>query len=287
VGLERNAAALFLKMHADGARFGRVATLGRQHAHLDIDTYNKFLTRLGRPQVDRVPMFAEDAFAALGAASVDSIDASAYQQATIVHDLNRPLPPELSQRFDVVFDGGTLEHVFDIGAALRNCMELVRPGGRFVSATIANNWCGHGFYQFSPELFYRALGAENGFSVVEMYMIDVGGRRCYRVHDPATVGDRVELCNGEPIYLLVHARRDAVREIFSAMPQQSDYVRDWSGPQAGTEVEAGAPARRAAWKSLPIVSQMRLMRQRFLQRRRRRVQSFANRRAYTPADLRI
>src|SRR5439155_16690936 len=116
------------------------------------------------------------------------------------------------------------------------CMELVGPQGRFVSATIANNWCCHGFYQFSPELFFRAFGPDNGFSIVEMYIADVDGRRAYRVRDPAAVGARVELCNREPVYLLVHARRDVVRPIFSAMPQQSDYVRDWS---AGTSAPLG------------------------------------------------
>jgi len=41
--------------------------------------------------------------------------------------------------------------------------------------TPASNLCGHGFYQFSPELFYRALNATNGFEVERMIMRDRTG----------------------------------------------------------------------------------------------------------------
>jgi len=32
----------------------------------------------------------------------------------IIHDLNRPIPDTLSGTFDFIYDGGTLEHVFDL-----------------------------------------------------------------------------------------------------------------------------------------------------------------------------
>ena len=42
----------------------------------------------------------------LGAEQVDSIDASEYEDAAKVHDLNL-IPPELEERYSVVVDGGT------------------------------------------------------------------------------------------------------------------------------------------------------------------------------------
>src|SRR5204862_3653368 len=110
VGLERNAAALLLKMRSDGIRFGRIVTLGRQHLHLDHETHSRVLARLGLPAAASVPTYADAVLTALGATALDSIDASDYQRATIVHDLNRPLPARLRAQFDLVFDGGTLEH---------------------------------------------------------------------------------------------------------------------------------------------------------------------------------
>jgi len=174
--------------------------------------------------------------------------------------------------------------VFNVSTALKNCMQMVKPPGRFVSVTVSNNWCGHGFYQFSPELFFRALSPDNGFSIVEIYVADVDGRAVYRVIDPAAAQARVELRTADPVFLLVHARRDAVRDIFAAMPQQSDYVHDWSEPEPAQE---RAPLDAAAWKALPIVRNVRRIRRRLLARRRRKDRSLTNRRFYTPADLRI
>ena len=87
---------------------------------------------------------------------------------------------------DLVFDGGTLEHVFNFTTALTTASRGPAAGPVRLG-TMLNNWCGHGFYQFSPELFYRALSPENGFSVIEMYFADVEGRHFCRVVDPAAV----------------------------------------------------------------------------------------------------
>ena len=282
MGFETNAAALLLKMRRDGVDFGRILTLGHQHLHLDPPTYRRVLARLGQPLADEVPVYADSLLTALGAAHVESLDASTYEGATRVHDLNEPVPAAWHEQFDLVFDGGTLEHVFNFTTALRNCMQMVRPQGRFVSVTMPNNWCGHGFYQFSPELFYRALSPENGFSVVEMYFADLEGRHFYRVVDPAAVRERVQLWTSDPVFLLIHARRDAVREVFATVPQQSDYVDDWAGPRP----EAN-PKRFEAWKESPILRPIRRVRRRMLLRRHRRIFSFRNRAFYRPADLRI
>jgi SAM-dependent methyltransferase len=282
MGFETNAAGLLLKMRRDGVEFGRVLTLGHQHLHLDPATYRRVLARLGQPPADEVPVYADSLLTALGATHVESLDASTYEGATRVHDLNEPVPAAWHEQFDLVFDGGTLEHVFNFTTALRNCMQMVRPQGRFVSVTMPNNWCGHGFYQFSPELFYRALSPENGFSVIEMYFADVEGRHFYRVVDPEAVRERVQLWTSDPVFLLIHARRDAVREVFATVPQQSDYVDDWAG--AGP---AASPKRFQAWKESPILRPIRRVRRRMLLRRHRRIFSFRNRAFYLPADLRI
>jgi SAM-dependent methyltransferase len=282
MGFETNAAALLLKMRRDGVELGRVLTLGHQHLHLDPATYRRVQSRLGQPLASEVPVYADTLLTALGAASVEALDASTYEGATRVHDLNEPVPAAWHQQFDLVFDGGTLEHVFNFAAALKNCMQMVKPRGRLVSVTMPNNWCGHGFYQFSPELFFRALGPENGFSIVEMYFADVEGRRFYRIVDPAAVRQRVQLWTADPVFLLVHARRDAVRDVFAVAPQQSDYVSDWAGGSA-----AATPKRFEAWKESPILRPIRRLRRQLLLRRHRRIFSFRNRTFYQPADLHI
>src|SRR5437764_5546830 len=279
MALEINAAALLLKMRSDGVSFGRVLTLGHQHTHLAPATYRRVLVRLGLPLVDASPAFADELLRCMGAAAVEALDASAYEGATRVHDLNQPVPVDWHEQFDLIFDGGTLEHVFDVGTALKNCMQMLKPNGRFVSVTVPNNWCGHGFYQFSPELFFRALGRDNGFSMVEMYFADVEGRRYYHVADPALVLSRVQLWTREPVFLLIHAKRDVVRDIFAAPPQQSDYTVDW----AESSRMGGRTERYIAWKESRLLRPIRRIRRELLLRRHRRLFSLDNREFYRPA----
>ena len=53
--------------------------------------------------------------------------------------------------------------IFNFPVAIRNLMRMAKVGGQVFLTTPANNFCGHGFYQFSPELAYRIFALENGF----------------------------------------------------------------------------------------------------------------------------
>src|SRR5689334_7462762 len=143
MGFERNAAALLMKLRRDGVSLGRFVSLGRQDVHLDAQTFAQLRQRLNLSD-DAAPASADPIVRAMGASSVDAIDFSDYQGATLLHDLNEPIPLEWHERFDIVFDGGTLEHVFNLPVALASCMQMLKPGGRFLAVTVANNWCGHG-----------------------------------------------------------------------------------------------------------------------------------------------
>ena len=143
--------------------------------------------------------------------------------------MNLPIPDELKSRFSVVIDGGTLEHVFNFPQALKNSMEMVAVGGHFLAVTPCNNYMGHGFYQFSPELFFRAFSEENGFKLEDVFICRWPRGRWYRVSDPKVIGTRVELINHYPTSLFVQAKRLRKTEVFATTPQQSDYVANWTG----------------------------------------------------------
>jgi hypothetical protein len=99
-----------------------------------------------------------------------AIDASDFEGADIVHDLNFPIPEHLQDITSFFYDGGTLEHVFNVATSFKNAFDLLRVGGIALFAPPANNQCGHGFYQFSPELFFRVLGT-NGFDSIHVYLV--------------------------------------------------------------------------------------------------------------------
>ena len=234
-----------------------MATLGRQRLLGDRETLVSILTKSGYAMsqdciarlLSPSTEYSEDFFALLGAKEIFAIDVSDFEGANILHDMNRPLPNSLISSFDLVLDGGTLEHIFDLPTALRNTTRMVRPNGRFISLTQANNFCGHGFYQFSPELFYRFLCPKNGY-VTEYCIIweDIPRSQFYRVPDPDVVGTRINLTSEFGTNMTVQAKRisDVSPEF---IPQQSDYVRLWN-TQPG-ETNLSEPRRTwAKFKSM-------------------------------------
>src|SRR6185503_5446286 len=170
MGLDINAVQFLIDARKRGAEFGEVLTLGRQDLNVYPAKMAQVLAAHGFSpalfQGGDKTLYAEPCFLSLGAKKVSSMDFSDFEGANFVHDLNKPVGQELKERFDLVYDGGTLEHVFNFPLALQNCMEMVKAGGHLFIHTGANGYCGHGFYQFSPELFYRALSPENGFEVL-------------------------------------------------------------------------------------------------------------------------
>jgi SAM-dependent methyltransferase len=239
MGIDLNCAQLLIRAKTNGISFERMATLGRQELHASRPDLLSILRRNNyHPSsqcqcklLDPTTVYAEDFFTLLGAKEIVAIDASNYEGAQVIHDMNEPIPDYLESSFDLFIDGGTLEHVFDFPTASRNCMRTVRPGGRFISLTMANNFSGHGFYQFSPELFFRLLSRENGYSMETCIEWEaVHGARFYQVPDPASLGTRIELTSRTGTYLFIQARRIGNISV-EYIPRQSDYVEQWEASQ--------------------------------------------------------
>jgi hypothetical protein len=255
MGIDRHLAEFLLFARDAGVKFDRAATLGRLNLFIDQRSlgilFNEHGIRATEDDIRAVRQdgYSENLLRRLGARDVVSIDASDYEKASVVHDMNQPIGDELKQKFSVVIDGGTLEHVFNFPVAIRNCMEMLEVGGHFITHTMANNFMGHGFYQFSPELFYRVFSPENGFRMHRAVMCEsrIGKPRWYEAADPKQVGERVELINGRQTYLLVHAERVADVPIFASPPQQTDYSALWQQGVAPTYIPDGLRSRIHKW----------------------------------------
>ena len=206
MGLNRRHIAFLAASRQLGVSFDRTLTIGRQTLFADEGSLASALGEAGAAidgdaarRIVGGDGFCEPFMEYLGASKVDSLDASAYEGSTIVHDLNVPLPDALRASFSVVLDSGTLEHVFDFPQALRNCLDAVSVGGHFITITPSNNQLGHGFYQFSPELFYRVLSPENGFRVTcTLLRAERRAARWYAAADPADIGRRIVLSGAFP-----------------------------------------------------------------------------------------
>lgn len=166
MGLPPPALRFLIRQHQQKPFHGAVLTFGRQNVYASLDAVLRMLKSEGvRVPAERVlqakaaekgKRYISDGtfFRLLGAQEVVALDCSDFEGAEIVHDLNVAVPAKLRNRFDLVVDGGTLEHVFDIRQVMMNIGLLLRPDGRVIHMSPTNNYVNHGFYQFSPTFFY-------------------------------------------------------------------------------------------------------------------------------------
>jgi SAM-dependent methyltransferase len=245
MGITLNNAALLLQAKQAGAKFDRILTIGRLRLYISPKALQRLANQHG-VEFDR-RLWSEGDYAEtffkvfLGSSEVDSLDYNQYEGCRILHDMNEPVAIDFHERYDAVIDGGSLEHVFNFPVAIANCMNMVKPLGRLFVFTMCNNHAGHGFYQFSPELFFRLLDLTRGFEVCDLILEKhpfpsnelTHNRHCYSVTDPARLGCRVGLVSSSPVVMMVHARRLATKPIYVTYPIQSDYALAYTH----TEVE--------------------------------------------------
>lgn len=137
---------------------GSVCTLGVITEWSEAGEIERAMKSAGLP-----PAAGGNPFLRMGYQSLESTDVSEYEGCTHILDLNTAkLPETLAGRYDVIYNGGTLEHVFDVRTALKNIFEMLRPGGVVIQFLPVNGWVDHGFYQFSPTFFVDYY-IENGF----------------------------------------------------------------------------------------------------------------------------
>jgi SAM-dependent methyltransferase len=296
MGINLAAAKFLLYARQSGVSFDRTLTLGRQNTAFKPAELDAVLRHLPMfPKVDMSAMLEASPYIDpflrwLGAQQVDAIDYSDYEGANIIHDLNQPVPAELHHRYDLVIDGGTLEHIFNFPTSIKNCMSLVKPGGHLILLTPANNFFGHGLYQFSPELFYRVFTTDNGYQMKRVVAVEaVRNGRWFNVSDSLITKQRVELINHQPTELFVLAQRTTVQEMFTSPPLEANYQSAWTKPRAQRQPPAPnkimALLRQRVPAAAVLISGAR-DRIRAARRHRRiiRRRSFGNTTCYQPID---
>lgn len=98
-------------------------------------------------------------FGSLGYTGVIDIDYNG--KAEINHDLNYPIPTHLHDRFTLVYDGGTCEHVCNIGQALSSMVLACRLDGLVVQESPIVPY-GQQYFGIDPQV-QRDFFFANGF----------------------------------------------------------------------------------------------------------------------------
>jgi SAM-dependent methyltransferase len=246
---------LFDKLAELSTRFtpkGRTLMLGRQGFQIQTRYKDLYDHTLNQHRLDgtRFDFLHEDGFAEtlmqrLGFGKIETMDFSPYEGATVIHDLNTLPARELEGQFDFIFDGGTIEHVFNVPNALEGIYRMLKPGGRFVSANGFSGWHNHGMYQFTPELVWTFWSRACNCRVVECCALPALPNPNFSpisFADPAETGHRLRLRGkigpGRTyLYYEVEKTKEAHLPDFAL---QSDYETKWQGHEnAGqTRLEA-------------------------------------------------
>src|SRR5260221_4468911 len=140
MGIEWHTSRFLIACSKTGTSFTRTLTLGHQHFHLSAAEVHALFAEFGGAPggldeaLSASAPYADGIMRLLGAQDLVTVDASAYEGASVVYDMNAPLEQggpagrALRGGFDVVFYEGTFEHNFNFPTAVKNAMEMVKVG---------------------------------------------------------------------------------------------------------------------------------------------------------------
>jgi len=256
-----------IKLHKEITFEGPVLTLGNQDIWATYDELKSFFRQMdcrfrevepfkgtSAELVRCLPrakefVHAQVFFQMLGIDDYYDVDRFDQDKPKLLHDLNTPIPRDLCDRFSLVLDGGTIEHVFDIRSVMENIVRALRVGGWVIHFSPASHYIDHGFYSFSPCFFYEFYGI-NGFEDFRCYLLEISTDFPMGYLKPCTY---MEYTYGAPITQFLDESK-YILILFAARKVNSpDLIRV---PDQGT-YDPGTKARVQAASSPPVLSNSR------------------------------
>jgi len=250
MGIAKGALSLLFELKTTVNLQGTICQLGRQTSFVSEKQVGDIAKKFGfSPPIHTksVTPWAgivndEFLFRSLGFNDVESIDYDNYEQATHILDLNNEVPEEYYERYDVIYDGGTLEHIFNLPQCLKNIFKMLKPGGIIIHGTLpVNNWVDHGFFQFSPTLFHDYY-SNNKWIILRSYIFELPQNHATQPwliynYDPATIG-RLSAggCGDKRLGIWFVAKKHA-ESSGDVIPMQGAYVRDWAKSKSDSELK--------------------------------------------------
>lgn len=214
---------------------GHLLTLSRSHIMFSGAEFNRVLKsydwniEIKEDNLRYSLLNDETVFQALGFDSLNSIDNSDYQGATIIHDLNNTdIPEELLGKYDYIIDIGTIEHVFHLPNVFENIHKLLKEGGTFIFNQPVIYGLNHGYHNSSPCLYYDYFRANNyDINALIPYI------RCdnnYYVFDP--IINDVRFANpfisvNNSVTLVWGSVNKTAKSTFDVIPNQGVYNNIW------------------------------------------------------------
>lgn len=172
-------------------------------------------------------------------ANIHAMDVNQFEGAEIIHDLNVPVGESLRSRFDVIFDGGTIEHVFSPKDSLFNICRMSKVGGLAINLTPCD-YINHGFLNFNAEMFRDCYGM-NGFNEVCLKYVSRPRVMAHNLQHYLEFSPEVFQCSLQPYYVTdVFSVFRKMEERPLQIPQQGYYKTVWGGePMAAASSRQG------------------------------------------------
>lgn len=92
------------------------------------------------------------------------IDFASWTGKEEIVDLNKPVDSRYNNRYDLIIDSGTTEHIFNVSQVMSNILNMLNLSGYICHITPFND-PNHGFYSFSPT-FYKDFYEDNGGEII-------------------------------------------------------------------------------------------------------------------------
>lgn len=157
---------LLIAEHKQKPIFGNVLALGKQSVAIPLtrikEIFQEYECEISPNFVEQVDentryrsggLDDSSLFSMFGKVNYQTLDISSYEHASIVHNLNIPVPKILENQFDFIIDGGTFDHLFDLKTCFENVTKLLKPGGRIFQWNAASNYANAGYLSFSADFF--------------------------------------------------------------------------------------------------------------------------------------
>ena len=185
------------------------------------------------PDIDNYPKkprcSAKYFYKTLGFKNYNCIDIN-DEFESINHDLNKPFTDtSMYNKFDVVTDFGSCEHVFNIAECYKTVHNLTKPGGFIVIAQ--GTLKGNGYFLFDKP-FFDGMAAANNYKVIyNSYIISTGTKTLegslHQFHIPQSYSlyEKLNfaLIENASIYVVFQKQEDASFKI----PYEHEFMNEY------------------------------------------------------------
>jgi SAM-dependent methyltransferase len=133
-------------------------------------------------------------------------------------DLNKPL--KLKDKFDMVLNLGTAEHVFNLAQVFTSIHKHTKPGGLMIHGLPFTGYVDHGFYNFQPTFFWDIAKA-NDYQMMALLYVELKPLKM------------VQLQSRESVIALYRQKALAENSLLYAVMRKSNLNTSFKPPMQG------------------------------------------------------